>query len=427
MLLLKHTFYNDELSALILLRNVMENLYELGKRVERLLYSSVFVILASFAFYSLSLAIVQDFKKSKLDAYNQILEELKSNYDKYQAAEDLSGYFRTIIDNDNSDISSDMKTKTEAEIEAKKNELMKENIARQKLNLPAIILNAREYNPQEFDAKKFEKGVKTSEINKIRIYFHIEEASNDIAASETYKTLIGRLIYRIQKQDSDILPYLQAQFKMSENLSSFTKTLQENAEDLSNIKIKIFGIEAPMQFPFSLGDMKSNISLYNVERIGMTAFPVFLVFWLGSICMTRNKEIYFLVKTRMVAHSYPHILNLFQFVDSEYNYKSKESHELNLLLIGVGSAMQKHRLYAISLFSFRVFVGCGLLLVITTPVYLGFINVIYFSFSQIGTIQLFILLICLTINAAQIISLALCEAKITKNFFYIQRKENGII
>ncbi|MGY8619913.1 hypothetical protein, partial [Pantoea agglomerans] len=62
----------------------MEKLYDLGKRVERLLYSSVFVVIVSFIFYSLSMAIIQDFKKSKLDVYNQILTELNYNYSAYQ-------------------------------------------------------------------------------------------------------------------------------------------------------------------------------------------------------------------------------------------------------------------------------------------------------------------------------------------------------
>lgn len=160
------------------------------------------------------------------------------------------------------------------------------------------------------------------DINELRSKLHIEKANNDESASETFQTLIGRLVLRHASKDYELRSYLIKEFKENPDLKSFSSMLAKDSAEIGNIKIRIFDVEAPMQFPFSLGEMKSNISLYNVQKMGMAIYPVFLVFWLGSLCMTRNREIYFLLKTKMVPYTYPHILNIFQFSGSVGGDKS---------------------------------------------------------------------------------------------------------
>lgn len=402
-----------------LIRVIMEKLYELGKRVERLLYSSVFVVLASFILYSLSMAIIQDFKKSKLDIYNQISTELTSNYSAYQEAEELSYYFYQYLRKGISDPSSNVEGKTKEELQTIKADMEKENIVRVRLNLPKLTQAAIGYDENVFNTQKLQRLTKFLDINELRSKLHIEKVNDDLSASETFQTLIGRLILKYASKDYDLRAYLIKGFKENPDLKSFSSMLAKDSAEIGNIKIRIFDVEAPMQFPFSLGEMKSNISLYNVQKMGMTIYPVFLVFWLGSLCMTRNREIYFLIKTKMVPYTYPHILNIFQFSGSMEDRKSQSNHDLNLILIGSDKVIKKHELLASLLFLCRTFIGCGLLLVITMPVYLGFANVIFSSYSQAGFTQVTILIICFLVNVLQIIFFGYSEAKVMRNYFYL--------
>lgn len=402
-----------------LIRVIMEKLYELGKRVERLLYSSVFVVLASFILYSLSMAIIQDFKKSKLDIYNQISTELTSNYSAYQEAEELSYYFYQYLRKGISDPSSNVEGKTKEELQTIKADMEKENIVRVRLNLPKLTQAAIGYDENVFNTQKLQRLTKFLDINELRSKLHVEKVNDDLSASETFQTLIGRLILKYASKDYDLRVYLIKGFKENPDLKSFSSMLAKDSAEIGNIKIRIFDVEAPMQFPFSLGEMKSNISLYNVQKMGMTIYPVFLVFWLGSLCMTRNREIYFLIKTKMVPYTYPHILNIFQFSGSMEDRKSQSNHDLNLILIGSDKVIKKHELLASLLFLCRTFIGCGLLLVITMPVYLGFANVIFSSYSQAGFTQVTILIICFLVNVLQIIFFGYSEAKVMRNYFYL--------
>jgi len=397
----------------------MEKLYDLGKRVERLLYSSVFVVIVSFIFYSLSMAIIQDFKKSKLDVYNQILTELNYNYSAYQEAEKLSGYFYWYRQKSVSDPYSNIEGKSKKEIETAKSEMKKENIVREGLNLPKLTEASIGYDQDLYNARQLKYIANLMDVNEVRGNLHIEKALNEVSASETFQTLIGRLILKHASKDHELQTYLINAFKEKPDLGSFSSMLAKDSAEIGNIKIKIFDVEAPMQFPFSLGEMKSNISLYNVQKMGMAIYPVFLVFWLGSICMTRNREIYFLLKTKLVPYAYPHILNIFQFSDSKDGNKNLKNHNVSLILLGDEKMIKRQEAFAFLLFLCRVFLGCGLLLVITLPAYWGFANVVFTSYSQTGITQLSILAICFLINLLQIFFLGFSEAKTVKKYFYL--------
>lgn len=242
-----------------LIRVIMEKLYELGKRVERLLYSSVFVVLASFILYSLSMAIIQDFKKSKLDIYNQISTELTSNYSAYQEAEELSYYFYQYLRKGISDPSSNVEGKTKEELQTIKADMEKENIVRVRLNLPKLTQAAIGYDENVFNTQKLQRLTKFLDINELRSKLHIEKVNDDLSASETFQTLIGRLILKYASKDYDLRAYLIKGFKENPDLKSFSSMLAKDSAEIGNIKIRIFDVEAPMQFPFSLGEMKSNI------------------------------------------------------------------------------------------------------------------------------------------------------------------------
>lgn len=135
--------------------------------------------------------------------------------------------------------------------------------------------------------------------------------------------------------------------------------------------------------------------------------------------MTRNREIYFLLKTKLVPYAYPHILNIFQFTDARCENEIVKNQKLNLIILGDEKVIKRHESFAFLQFLCRIFLGCGLLLVITLPAYWGFANVVFTSYSQTGLAQLSILVICFLINSLQIVFFGFSESKVVKKYFYL--------
>ena len=74
--------------------------------------------------------------------------------------------------------------------------------------------------------------------------------------------------------------------------------LDGKIKDESNSKIEIVNIESTLIIPFKIGDMASSVSLISIAKIASYAMPVFMVFWLGSLFVTRRIEMMNLMKTK---------------------------------------------------------------------------------------------------------------------------------
>ena len=110
-----------------------------------------------------------------------------------------------------------------------------------------------------------------------------------------------------------------------------------------NGSVKVFDVDTPIQIPFSLGDMKSKVSLYNIESAGMIFMPVLLVIWIGSFSMTRIRETYYIKKVKDIAKTYPHILNIYYFIDRDMLDNQKKIDISNRMRIGDSAIIKSNR------------------------------------------------------------------------------------
>ncbi|EEB8182474.1 hypothetical protein GJL15_19525, partial [Salmonella enterica] len=126
----------------------MEHLSEVGKRVERLLYSSVIIILASFFFYFLSSAITLDNNGLKKTMLTGFVDGINENRESLDVAKVLQEKYKQYVD--------DNKKKTDAqkkeEEDKKRLEIKNINKSRVKLGLPEINIEKKlEEKPSSYD------------------------------------------------------------------------------------------------------------------------------------------------------------------------------------------------------------------------------------------------------------------------------------
>lgn len=388
----------------------MEKLYDTGKRVERIIYSSVFVIIVSFAFYSLSVSILKDSNKLNLDTYQSLVDELNLDYPYYKQAENLRGALRAYVARKNQEDFS--KVKSKPLLDAEDIKLQEENDVRSSLGLPVFSSKETLRINNNYAILEVENEKNLKQANFIRKRFGLPETVSERLALKTYDEMKSKLLQRFIFVDQAASIEFSNTILNSGDFDNLFSALKRKLGELSQNKIKVLNIEAPLQFPLSLGEMKSNISLYNVSRMGMTVYPVFLIFWIGSLCMTRSREIFFLIQCGKVMRSYPHVLNLFSVLTSDFKGKTKKRNRHALFVLGDKKTILLETSLAFSKFGVRIFIGISLLVLITFPAYFGFVSLYFSGIMKAEAMQISIILICGAINIFQLLIFVFNEFKL---------------
>lgn len=390
----------------------MEHLSEVGKRVERLLYSSVIMILASFFFYFLSSAITLDNNGLKKTMLTGFIEGINESRESLDIAKVLQGKYKQYVD--------DNKKKTDAqkkeEEDKKRLEIKNINKSRVKLGLPEINvekkLEEKQSSHDDLDVKN---------INLIRSKLGLKNSLSIEGAKDVYNEFYFSLVYKNLYGDKDLIDtYLS---KVDLPINEVLIDAKNRIKIFDNGSVKVFDVDTPIQIPFSLGDMKSKVSLYNIESAGIIFMPVLLVIWIGSLSMTRIREVYYIKKVKNIAKSYPHILNIYYFVDRDMLENQKEIDDFNRMRIGDPAIIKQNRSISVICFLFRVGVLLTLLLLMTAPFYIGVFRI----FNSLNIFNLMILFVCGFINIIQSMSLLVAEFSIFRKIFLTEGQANEYI
>lgn len=390
----------------------MEHLSEVGKRVERLLYSSVIIILASFFFYFLSSAITLDNNGLKKTMLTGFIEGINESRESLDVAKVLQGKYKQYVD--------DNKKKTDAqkkeEEDKKRLEIKNINKSRVKLGLPEINIEKKlEEKPSSYD------DLDVKNINLIRSKLGLKNSLSIEGAKDVYNEFYYSLVYKNLYGDKDLInTYLS---KVDLPINEVLIDAKNSIKIFDSGSVKVFDVDTPIQIPFSLGDMKSKVSLYNIESAGIIFMPVLLVIWIGSLSMTRIREVYYIKKVKNIAKSYPHILNIYYFIDRDMLESQKEIDDFNRMRIGDPATIKQNRSISVICFLFRAGVILTLLLLMTAPFYLGALRI----FNSLNIFNLMILFVCGFINIIQSMSLLAAEFSIFRKIFFTEGQANEYI
>lgn len=401
----------------------MDKIYDLGQRLERLLYTSVLVIIFSFIILSLSKSLAISKSINTTVNYQNIIESLNSNADginRIKSIEsDYLGY--TKIEDDKKRKFEDDRIKT---AHKKEKDLISENKVRRELALAPLTLSKE----AEFKEDPYPNYYSSLlEINRIRHGVLLPDIKELSDSQQGYKEVITAIIKKETKFNYNDTSKLQSILESSNyDTGKLISYLNGVISKEKNKNIKILDIDTPVDFPVSIGTMQLNIPMSNIEGWAMRAVPVFLIIWIGSIFITRLFEITQLLESKKIMFFYPHILNLF-------NLKSKNQSFTNTGVIVSralgGSAKDIGRLKteSVILSLFRGFLLLVMLLSMTIPSYLGFY--IYLNSDSSNGWQPYVMYVFVPafINFIQIMSCITIEAMAANKVFVIDGDNNEML
>jgi len=293
----------------------MDKIFEIGKRFERLLYSTVIITILSFLFYFLSSAISIDKSNSKKIMLSEFIESISMNRPNLDKAKKIELAYEKYK------LEEDKKSKQQKDKEYEENilQLKEINKNRVKLGLPE-----RKIEDGISEKKNTHEGLYLDEIKKTRKLLGLEPRDGIDGAKRIYIDAYTKIVYKYLIHDADLMTIFSENNKAPiEDVIELAKSTLNETESGS---VKILDIDTPILVPFSFGDMKSKISLYRIESVCLIFMPALLVIWLGSIAVTRSRELELIKKTSDITLTYPHIINIFQVIRmlmSESKLKNK--------------------------------------------------------------------------------------------------------
>lgn len=242
-------------------------LTDLGKRIERLLYLSIFIMAICWGFNYFAQTVLYT-QKLNPNGYDALINGLNENID----------YLNELFSNKNEVLDDPL-------------DLMRVNKVREKLGL------------EKKESKKPEK--RMSYENQLSII-----AQDAVRASGiNYDVLMGQIDSR--KSPSDNI-----------------KSLEGQRSKINDMSINVWGIESPSKLLLSYGDSKYKVANNLITTTLLYLTPLLIIVWLSSFYMTRNREASLINDVSDYRITYPHILNLF-FV--AYDDMSRKNWELRFV------------------------------------------------------------------------------------------------
>ncbi|EMQ0960816.1 hypothetical protein RY975_000376 [Citrobacter braakii] len=398
----------------------MDHIYELGKRVERLLYTSVIVIVVSLLIFSLSNSIVISSVTEKYKIYQELRDAIYKEKDNVARAKSiLAQYDKYKIDEG---VRKNAYERTKSMFNSKSEE-EKQNKIREKIGLPVKpLLIDKEYTPLTYHSYDAD----LNEINKVTGKTNANKYVSLDAANGADIAIISSLIDSVATKNYEVYKELNSIIDTKDSISKIIEVLDKNIEVFQDGKLKIFDVETPLNVPFSIGDMKSSISLYNIEQWSMVVMPIFLVIWFGSILITRRFETHLILEKRKVMESYPHILNIFSVLD-EKNQSPKVKRLIEASLLGDEKSIKEIKSYGYIAFFLRMSILIGMFILMAIPAYYGFYIVIFNNSGEYDILRLSWITLCVFINILQLIGVVDIEARLVSKTFILNGGKNEII
>lgn len=237
----------------------MELLINLGKRTEKILYSSIFIMAVtwSFNYFSKTILFTQNINP---EAYRNIYESINNDLTSLAASYKL------------------LSNKTTLEDPLEKNRTKQ---ARKILGLPP--------QPKENTTKNY------------------------------YKEELDEIAYKASSATGIDIKNIAPLLDYSKPPEELLKLIKDKEKEASSQSISIWGIESPSRILFNYGG--SNYIITNSLAATLLAFisPVLIIIWLGSFYLTRHREISIIDDIEDYRLTHPHILNLFYINQEKFN------------------------------------------------------------------------------------------------------------
>lgn len=127
----------------------------------------------------------------------------------------------------------------------------------------------------------------------------------------TYQDLLEKITDEIKykaRLSKDSLVIIQDSSKSPQEIMI---SLNSRRQQLEKRPVTIWGVESPLILPLQYGGARYQIpASFIAKSLSFALFPLFLG-WLGSLYLTRHRELLLIRKIKFHGNAFPHILNIF--------------------------------------------------------------------------------------------------------------------
>lgn len=400
----------------------MEKAYELGQRLERLLYTSVIVIILSFIILSLSKSLAVSKSINKSIGYENIITSIQKNEEGMENIKKIESEYANYKITERKR-KEEFEKKTAEEQRYKDRNFRDENIVREKLSLPPIIQSKIEFKEIPYTNNDYQLSV----INALRKEVALPNIKNLDESNQGDRDIISQIIQKEMSYDGTSTKKLTDFLKNNNyDLGKFVSFLKQEVSKSKTENIKILDIDTPVDFPLSIGSMKLNIPMSNIENWALKTVPIFLVIWIGAIFITRSFEITQILESKKIMSFYPHILNFFNIKSKNQSSPSVKD-TIRKAMTGQVKEIKALQSESVFLTIFRVIILVVMLASMTIPVYFGFFIYLRSDSDNGFIIYLTSIITPAMINLIQIISCVRFEIMISKKTFIIDGEKNEML
>lgn len=162
--------------------------------------------------------------------------------------------------------------------------------------------------------------IKNINMTRTKLGISPKKHAMESTSYEPYRSALQKIVSD-STTHSENYAFILEQIDQSKSPSEITETLREQ-EKISEIKtVSMWGIVAPNNFSITYGNGSYIIPLNVIVVIIMLTVTPAIIAWMGSLYITRNRELLEIIKTDDLKNTFPHLLNIFPFTNLELEKK----------------------------------------------------------------------------------------------------------
>jgi hypothetical protein len=134
-------------------------------------------------------------------------------------------------------------------------------------------------------------------------------------AEETYKNSLDKLLTETSLETGMDSRILYEGISSKDPPEKVLENIQSKERDLATKPVNVWGIETPLQVPLQYGKAEYQIPISAMANSLRIALAMLLIGWLGSLYLTRQRELLLIRNMEDYKLIFPHILNVLPVVD----------------------------------------------------------------------------------------------------------------
>jgi len=191
--------------------------------------------------------------------------------------------------------------------------------------------------PKKVDKNKnIIENERTSQVRKQLGLPPREEKTEPTTTSkiQTYQDLLTNIINDIKYKSKLSKESLAIVQDASKSPQEIMLSLEARREQIAKRPVMIWGVESPLILPFQYGGARYQIpASFIAKSLSLALLPLILG-WLGSLYLTRHRELLLIRRIRWHGHTFPHILNIFsvgdEITESKFHLKNKRKNRFEI-------------------------------------------------------------------------------------------------